>query len=317
MILLNILILPLLTIIIATTTENTLEHVIAEVGKDKLSPGKYLEKFKGEDPKKYLATVGDVGIVLDIENYSGLQLEDPVIYVHAGYKDEKYGHPHNMGGTQQEVFLYHNKKRLHRRSAGSISWMITKDGKPIWENESKVSRVHFMWDLPKYSCKSETVNTVSVGFHTHDKAKITEELQYRYYDLHLNRARVFAHHNHFLARVNISRGCLPSVLLQFASSKKDHKSDQVASSVVDKFNPLDEDFSLLSILLLSAGVMMGVVVLIGGLLQVRRRRCKGRDSIYRSSVRGDRNSEVEYHHAEQTDEETEDEIFTANKNSFD
>ena len=42
---------------------------------------------------------------------------------------------------------------------------------------------------------------------------------------------------------------------------------------------------------------------------------KGRGSVYRSSGKGDRNSEVLYHMGEHTDEETDEEIFKANNNA--
>ena len=40
-----------------------------------------------------------------------------------------------------------------------------------------------------------------------------------------------------------------------------------------------------------------------------------RKEVYRSSVKGDRNSEVAYHLGDQTDEDTEEEIFRANNNA--
>ena len=46
-----------------------------------------------------------------------------------------------------------------------------------------------------------------------------------------------------------------------------------------------------------------------------KRIVKGRGSVYRSSVKGDRNSEVLYHMGEHTDEETDEEIFKANNNA--
>ena len=71
---------------IVATTRDTLENVIAEVGEENLSEGKNLKRLEN-DPADYLERKGDVGIVLEIENYSGLTLEDPEIYIYAGEKD--------------------------------------------------------------------------------------------------------------------------------------------------------------------------------------------------------------------------------------
>ena len=71
---------------IVATTRDTLEDMIAEVGEEKLSEGKNLKQLQN-DPSDYLERKGNIGIVLEIENYSGLTLEDPEIHVYAGEKD--------------------------------------------------------------------------------------------------------------------------------------------------------------------------------------------------------------------------------------
>ena len=120
-------------------------------------------------------------------------------------------------------------------------------------------RLHFMWDIPTYECREDTSNTVSVGFHSHKLASNLDtwqdrHLQYKYQDLHLTRANMFAHHNHLVGKVVIGIGCMPKVKLQFASAKREHMDD--------------EGLSLMSILSIAAAGFLGVVVLIGGLLQV-------------------------------------------------
>ena len=88
MILLKIVIfLPQISTIVATNI-GTLENVIVDVGKDKLTAGKNLNQL-GDDSIDYLARKGSVGIVLEIENYSGLALVDPEIYLYAGEKDKE------------------------------------------------------------------------------------------------------------------------------------------------------------------------------------------------------------------------------------
>eukprot|EP00092_Neocalanus_flemingeri_P020957 GFUD01022707.1.p1 GENE.GFUD01022707.1~~GFUD01022707.1.p1 ORF type:complete len:160 (+),score=17.77 GFUD01022707.1:54-533(+) len=131
MILMNILIfLPHLSMVTATT-EVTLDHEINKVGKAKLSDGTNLVNLReeiGDETKNYLYGKGNVGIVLEIENYSGLLLTNVVIYEHAGWKDRTYvhwtGHPHDVSGTEREVFLYHNRNWLGKTSSGAISGMV-------------------------------------------------------------------------------------------------------------------------------------------------------------------------------------------------
>ena len=82
-------ILPFVRIILATDI-STLETVIAGVGEDKLSAGENLKQLASLDiADEYLAKEGDVGIVLDIENYSDLVLVDPEIHPYAGEKDKE------------------------------------------------------------------------------------------------------------------------------------------------------------------------------------------------------------------------------------
>ena len=72
---------------IVATTRDTLEDMIAEVGEEKLSEGNNLKQLQN-DPSDYLERKGNIGIVLEIENYSGLTLEDPEIHVYAGEQDK-------------------------------------------------------------------------------------------------------------------------------------------------------------------------------------------------------------------------------------
>ena len=94
-------------------------------------------------------------------------------------------------------------------------------------------RLHFMWDIPTYHCTQDTVNTVSVGFHPHKLAAHSntwlDRLQDSFYKLHLKKARkpTFAHHAKLLASVEIGQGCTPRAKLQFASSDREHKSEEV------------------------------------------------------------------------------------------
>ena len=71
----------------------------------------------------------------------------------------------------------------------------------------------------------------------------------------------------------------------------------------------------MTILLLVAAAVLGVVVPAGVVLKVCKRVLPGQGSVYRCSVKGDRNSEVLYHMGEHTDEETDEEIFKANNNA--
>ena len=85
-----IIILLTYTGIILATTITTLETVIAGVGEDKLSAGDNLKQLASlGNADEYLAKEGDVGIVLEIENYSELVLVDPVIHLYAGEKDKR------------------------------------------------------------------------------------------------------------------------------------------------------------------------------------------------------------------------------------
>jgi hypothetical protein len=77
----------------------------------------------------------------------------------------------------------------------------------------------------------------------------------------------------------------------------------------------DSGFPLATILLLVAAAVLGAVVLTGVLLKVCKRIVKRQGCVYRSSVKGDRNSEVVYHMGEHTDEETDEDIFKANNNA--
>ena len=73
---------------IIATTIDTLETVITDVGEESLKDGENLEDLNA-GVEKYLDNKGDVGIVLEIENYSDLELGDPHLHLYAGEKDKK------------------------------------------------------------------------------------------------------------------------------------------------------------------------------------------------------------------------------------
>ena len=80
-------------------------------------------------------------------------------------------------------------------------------------------------------------------------------------------------------------------------------------------SPATASFPLLTILLLLLGVVLGVVVVVGVLLRVAKTLRGKKKNIYRSSVQGDKNTVIDYHLAhDNTDEETEEEIYTTSSN---
>ena len=89
MILLHVVIVLSTTILsIIATNIDTLETVIEDVGEESLKDGENLEDLNAR-VEKYLNKKGDVGIVLEIENYSELELDDPHLHLYAGEKDKK------------------------------------------------------------------------------------------------------------------------------------------------------------------------------------------------------------------------------------
>ena len=89
MILLHVVIVLSTTILsIIATNIDTLETVIEDVGEESLKDGENLEDLNAR-VEKYLNKKGDVGIVLEIENYSELELGDPHLHLYAGEKDKK------------------------------------------------------------------------------------------------------------------------------------------------------------------------------------------------------------------------------------
>ena len=81
---------------ILSSTEESLTRAISSVGKDNLNPGPNLAKLGDHDQahdhlknQKYALTT-HIGIVLTVENFSDLKLEDPRIYFHAGTYDSEY-----------------------------------------------------------------------------------------------------------------------------------------------------------------------------------------------------------------------------------
>jgi len=299
---------------ILSTCQDRLTRAVSSADQDKLSPGPNLANLGGHaqahdhlEKQKYVLTK-HIGIVLTVENHSDLRLEDPKRYIHAGTYDN-YGVPHPVEPHTKEVFIFHRKRTTYSYTAGSISWLV----KDFWKDETDNMgyRLHMMWDVG-YNCGTEA-NIVSVGFNHHklteDHSEWMERNQHRYFEKHRRSVKTCERQKDLLAGIEIGSGCLTNVTLKFGSKKKS------SWGVPGLGSPATASFPLLTILLLLLGVVLGVVVVVGVLLRVAKTLRGKKKNIYRSSVQGDKNTVIDYHLAhDNTDEETEEEIYTTSSN---
>ena len=111
--------------VIRATTIDKLEELVKIVGVENLSAGSHQTSLK-DDAENYLASKGDVGIILEVENYSEYRLEKPELFLYAGEKDSTYGNIHNVTSKEKELFIFHNEKEVLSRSQGSVSWLVSQ-----------------------------------------------------------------------------------------------------------------------------------------------------------------------------------------------
>ena len=111
--------------VIRAKTIDKLEELVKIVGVENLSAGRHQTSLK-DDAENYLSSKGDVGIILEVENYSEYRLEKPELFLYAGEKDSVYGNIHNVTSMEKESFIFHNEKEVLSRSQGSASWLVSQ-----------------------------------------------------------------------------------------------------------------------------------------------------------------------------------------------
>jgi len=310
-------------------SETELVKAISRHSSVELGQGEYLLNFnnKGKTPAEYLrdGKHRDVGVTVAVENYSGLELVHPETHLKWGIwqRDDLYGKHHDVGVSEAEVFIFHNKG-YNYRSSGSMSWLVVKPASgqgldvPYWdiENTRKAYRLHLLWDIPTFHCVDSTVNSVKVQFQPHTLAmdnQWKEKAQAGYYDLlskSKTRDKSFHSKKDLMARATITRGCFANVTLQFAASYRRHESPKITNiltSFFDGANPMHEDFSFTTVVLLGLG-FLGMVVLLACIFKVLAACCKKKDNT--------EFSDVKYHPAKSMDDKTDEESNDQEPNTW-
>merc|ERR1711962_302763 len=206
----------------------------------------HLEKAKLTELTKRLKDKNHYGVVLDIQNYSGLRLVDPAVYIYGGWKDEKFGKLHPIDSSSRDAFAFHNTWRTTKidstHSSGVVSWLVLKpDGSPYTKmgTDGEV-RLWVYWENTNWHCNHhKEPGLVAIDFLSilHDEDDEEEDygvLDEEYHDAYFNQlerkkkevsSSAEHHRGDLIAEVEMESKCNPVVTIKLASKK--YKSPQV------------------------------------------------------------------------------------------
>lgn len=262
--------------------------------------------------KQALRSSGDYGVVVDVQNYSGLKLTDPTLHLDYG-QGRRYGtvRGHGLEHTQREAFVFHDKLgdgSVWTATRGVISWLIEKpDGSYYVDNDhhqKPLQRLWLYWD----TCWSGK-NHVTVGFYrnVHVENKLPTREYSRYFE---NAARAknnglsLQKHKGVIGLATIEpRQCTKVVVLTLQIGSKKHRSPKTVTQMASLTEGLKaakligKDTSVWSYFAIGIG-FLGVIVLtcfVFTTIKGRMRRSSGREA---RQYRGDKGNN--YHQVKQT-----------------
>jgi len=208
----------------------------------------HLEKAKLTELTKRLKDKNHYGVVLDIQNYSGLRLVDPAVYIYGGWKDKKFGKLHPIDSSSRDAFAFHNTWRTSKidstHSSGVVSWLVLKpDGSPYTKmgTDGEV-RLWVYWENTNWHCNHhKEPGLVAIDFLSimHDEDGEEEDygaLDEEYHDAYFNQlerkkkevsSSAEHHRGDLIAKVEMESKCNPVVTIKLASKK--YKSPQISS----------------------------------------------------------------------------------------
>jgi len=259
-----------------------------EVYKGSLKQAGHLEGRKLSDLKAVLKEGGHNGVVLDIQNFSGLRLVDPAVSIYctalhcSGWADPKFGELHPIDPTSQDAFAFHNKWIVGTadswHSTGVASWLVLKpNGSPFtyYDNEHGREyeiRLWVYWENTNWYCSEHKPARVAVEFfgNSHDEDQSLAKEYYNAYFKELKgrkekiRSTAKSHKGQgLMAEVEAQSECNPRVTVKLASKR--YKSHQV---VGDNYEGVEPEQSVLVGGLDSASVWSYLLIGLLGLAAV-------------------------------------------------
>jgi len=203
----------------------------------------HLEGRELSELKAVLNDGGHFGVVLDIQNYSGLRLVDPAVYISSGWADPKFGKLHQIDPTAQDAFAFHNTWKTTKldswHSIGVASWLVLKpNGSPFtytkYGREYEI-RLWVYWENTNWYCSQDKPALVAVDFlgnsHNEDQSLAEEEYGAYFDELEGEKeeSRSTAKNRRvrgmgLMAEVEAQSECNPLVTVKLASKNfKSHK----------------------------------------------------------------------------------------------
>lgn len=209
--------------------------------------GGHLEGRELSELKAALNDGGHYGAVLDIQNYSGLRLVDPALYIYGGWADLKFGKLHQIDPSARDAFAFHNTWGTSDvdswHSSGVASWLVLKpNGLPYTEmkngREYEV-RLWVYWENTNWYCSEHNPIEVKIDFlaNVHDEKQSMGKKEHvsKAYFKELKRKKeksqstAASHRGALMAEVEAQSECLENSMAQVTVklASKHYKSHQV------------------------------------------------------------------------------------------
>lgn len=215
-----------------------------------------------------LAGKGNVGVVIEVDNYSQFLLDDQRHHVKYGWQDKHLSKKRAIRPKNRDIVLFHNYADGGARSSGgSISWQVKKeDGSPyiLAGKKRKGLRIVLTWSIWYKQCGRGVKNEVTVHFihnfinEDGNWKKPSENLFYE--NKHKNPSNIAWKREapYMEIKASIEDGCTPKLLIQFHST----------GSKPNTFSPFElpvgspgAEFSMTWILIY-VGIGMAIIILL-------------------------------------------------------